>query len=69
MWPPRLSGPAPGDVQVLPVQGKVHVIIGAGRNITVQAGEDGMLIVDSGQAAMTSKVLAALKTISTRPLR
>ena len=69
VWPPRLSGPAPGDVQVLPVQGSVHVIIGAGGNITVQSGDDGMLIVDSGQAAMTPKVLAALKTISTRPLR
>jgi glyoxylase-like metal-dependent hydrolase (beta-lactamase superfamily II) len=69
VWPPRLSAPAPGEVQVLPVQGNVHVIVGAGSNITVQAGDDGVLMVDTGLASMSPKVLAALKTISTRPLR
>jgi glyoxylase-like metal-dependent hydrolase (beta-lactamase superfamily II) len=69
VWPPRLAAPAPGEVEVLPVQGKVHVIIGAGSNITVHSGDDGVLMVDTGLAPMTPKVLAALKTISTRPLR
>jgi glyoxylase-like metal-dependent hydrolase (beta-lactamase superfamily II) len=69
VWPPRLAAPAAGEVEVLPVQGKVHVIIGAGSNITVHAGDDGVLMVDTGLASMTPKVLAALKTISTRPLR
>ena len=69
VWPPRLAAPAPGEVEVLPVQGKVHVIIGAGSNITVQSGDDGVLMVDTGLSAMTPKVLAALKTITTRPLR
>ena len=69
VWPPRLAAPAPGEVEVLPVQGKVHVIIGAGSNITVHSGDDGVLMVDTGLSAMTPKVLAALKTITTRPLR
>jgi len=69
MWSPRLTGPAPGEVQVLPVQGNVHVIVGAGANITVQAGQDGILMVDTGLASMSDKVLAAMKTISPRPLR
>ena len=69
VWPPRLVAPAQGEVEVLPVQGKVHVIIGAGGNITVHSGDDGVLIVDTGLASMTPKVLAALKTVSTRPLR
>jgi len=69
VWPPRLAAPAPGEVEVLPVQGKVYVIIGAGSNITVQSGDDGVLMVDTGLSAMTPKVLAALKTITTRPLR
>jgi cyclase len=68
-WPPRLAAPAPGEVEVLPVQGKVHVIIGAGSNITVHSGDDGVLMVDTGLSAMTPKVLAALKTITSRPLR
>jgi glyoxylase-like metal-dependent hydrolase (beta-lactamase superfamily II) len=69
MWSPRLTGPAAGEVQVLPVQGNVHVIVGAGANITVQAGDDGILMVDTGLTPMSDKVLAAMKTISTRPLR
>lgn len=69
VWPPRLSAPAAGEVEVLPVQGKIHVIVGAGSNITVHAGDDGVLMVDTGNASMSPKVLAALKTISTRPLR
>jgi glyoxylase-like metal-dependent hydrolase (beta-lactamase superfamily II) len=69
VWPPKLSAPAPGEVQVLPVQGNVFMVVGAGGNITVQAGDDGVLLVDTGLASMSDKVLAAMRTISTRPLR
>jgi glyoxylase-like metal-dependent hydrolase (beta-lactamase superfamily II) len=69
VWPPKLSAPAAGEVQILPVQGKVYMLVGAGGNITVQAGDDGVLLVDSGLASMSDKVLAAMKTVSTRPLR
>ena len=69
VWPPVLSAPAPGEVEVLPVQGNVYVLVGAGANITVQAGNQGILLVDTGLASMTDKVLAAVKTISRRPLR
>jgi glyoxylase-like metal-dependent hydrolase (beta-lactamase superfamily II) len=69
VWAPKLSGPAPGEIQILQVQGKVWVLIGAGGNITVQAGDDGVLLVDTGTAAMTDKVLRALATISKRTLR
>ena len=68
-WPPVLSAPAAGEVQVLPVQGNVHMIVGAGANITVQAGNQGVILVDTGLANMSEKVVAAIKTISTRPLR
>lgn len=69
VWPPRLSAPAAGEVQVLPVQGKVYIVVGAGGNITVQAGDDGILLVDTGLASMSKKVLSAIGTISRRPLR
>jgi cyclase len=68
-WPPALSGPAAGAVQVLPVQGNVHMLVGAGANITVQAGPQGIMLVDTGIASMSDKVVAAVKTISPRPLR
>jgi glyoxylase-like metal-dependent hydrolase (beta-lactamase superfamily II) len=70
MWAPQLAGaPAAGEIQVLPVQGNVHVLIGAGANITVQSGPDGVLMVDTGEAAMSQKVIAAMRSISNRPLR
>ncbi len=68
-WPPALRGPAPGEVEVLPVQGQVFLITGAGANITVQAGEEGILLVDTGLASMSDKVWAAVQTISKGKLR
>lgn len=69
MWAPKLSGLAAGEIQILPVQGKVWVLIGAGGNITVQAADEGILLVDTGTTAMSDKVLRAVATISKRPLR
>ena len=69
IWGPKLSGPAPGELEILPVQGTVSVLIGAGANITVQAGDQGVLLVDTGTAAMSNKVVAAIASISKRPLR
>jgi cyclase len=57
------------EVHVWPVQGNIYMIVGAGGNITVQAGKDGVLLVDTGLANMSDKVLAAIKTISTGPIR
>jgi glyoxylase-like metal-dependent hydrolase (beta-lactamase superfamily II) len=69
IWTPKLGGPAPGEIEVFPVHGNVYALIGAGGNIAVQAGNDGILLVDTGTAAMSDKVLAALAMISKSPLR
>lgn len=69
MWAPPVASAPAGEIQILPVQGNVHVLIGAGGNITVQAGNDGVLMVDTGTAAMSAKVIAAMRSISNRPLR
>jgi cyclase len=58
-----------GQVHVLHVQGNVYMLVGAGANITVQAGDDGVLIVDTGTAAMSQQVLAAVRSISDKPIR
>jgi glyoxylase-like metal-dependent hydrolase (beta-lactamase superfamily II) len=68
-WKPPIPTGNDGQVHVLPVRGRVYMLVGAGGNITVQAGSDGVLLVDAGTAAMTDKVLAAVRTISPRPLR
>ena len=59
-WPPKLEAPAPGTVAVLPVQGQTYMLVGAGANITVQAGDAGGMVVDTGTAAMSEKVIAAM---------
>jgi glyoxylase-like metal-dependent hydrolase (beta-lactamase superfamily II) len=56
-----------GDLYVLPVQGNVHVIAGAGGNVTVQIGDEGILLVDSGTEPMSAQVLAAIRRLSDRP--
>jgi glyoxylase-like metal-dependent hydrolase (beta-lactamase superfamily II) len=40
------------------------MLAGAGGNITVQTGRDGVFLVDSGVAAMSDKVLEAIRTLS-----
>ena len=55
---------APGEVKAVHVQGNVHMIVGAGANIAVQVGEDGVLVVDTGDAGTSDKVLAAIEQIA-----
>jgi len=56
--------PNGGELEVLPVQGNVSMLAGAGGNITVQVGKDGILLVDTGLATMSDKVLEALRRLS-----
>ena len=60
---------ADATVHVLPVQGNIYMLVGAGANITVQVGSTGVLLVDTGLAAMSNKVLAAVRTLSDKPIR
>jgi cyclase len=57
------------QVRVLPAQGGVYMLTGAGGNVTVQAGADGVLIVDTQFAPMSDKILAAIRGISKEPIR
>jgi cyclase len=55
---------AAGEVRAVHVQGNVHMIVGAGANITVQVGQDGVLVVDAGTAAASEKVISAIKALA-----
>jgi len=57
------------DVHILPVQGTVYMLVGAGSNVTVQVGSDGVLIVDASLAPLSDKILAAIRTLSKGPIR
>lgn len=57
------------EVNVLPVQGNVYMLVGSGGNITVQAGSDGVFLVDTMYAPLADKIVAAIRTISKGPIR
>ena len=56
-------------VEVEPVQGNVYMLTGAGGNVTVQVGPDGVLLVDTQFAPMAPKILAAIRQLSAKPIR
>jgi cyclase len=62
------SAPEKSGVQLLHVQGRVHLLVGAGANITVQVGDDAVVLVDTGLAQMSPQVLDAIRTLSQRPI-
>jgi len=57
------------EVHVLPVQGNVYMLVGAGGNITMQVGKEGVLLVDTMYAGLSDKVLAAIRTVTDKPIR
>ena len=54
---------------MLKVQGNVYMLVGAGGNIAAQVSDDGILVVDTGAGAEASKVAAALRKLSDKPVR
>ncbi len=60
---PDLLNPEGAGVQILPVRGSIYLISGAGGNITVSAGADGVVLVDSGLARFGGAVLDAVHRI------
>jgi len=57
-----------GDIQVLKVQGNVYMLAGPGGNTTVQVGDAGVLVVDTQVASVSDKLLAAIRSISPKPI-
>jgi cyclase len=47
----------------------VHVLFGAGGNIGVSSGKDGVFLVDDQYAPLTAKIKAAVATVSDKPIR
>jgi len=52
------------QVHILPVRGNIYMLVGAGGNITLSVGPDGVLMVDTGLANMADKVIAAINGIN-----
>ena len=63
------AGQAAGSLGVLPVQGNVFMLSGAGANLTIHVGKDGVLLVDTPPPALVPRVLAEVRRLSDRPIR
>ena len=57
------------ELSVLPVQGNVYLISGAGGNIALQTGSLGAVAVDTDNGKMNDKVIAAINKLSEKPLQ
>jgi glyoxylase-like metal-dependent hydrolase (beta-lactamase superfamily II) len=61
---------APGaNLEVLQVRPNFYMIAGAGGNIGFQVGPDGVVVVDAGSASSADAVVAAIKKVTTQPIR
>jgi glyoxylase-like metal-dependent hydrolase (beta-lactamase superfamily II) len=57
------------EITVTKVAGSIYMLQGAGGNIGVSAGDDGIVIVDDQYAPLAPKVRAALKGIADKPIK
>lgn len=63
------AGPPRAELHVLPVQGNIYMLVGAGGNITLQIAKQGVLMVDTGLAANASVVYAEIRKLTNLPVR
>jgi glyoxylase-like metal-dependent hydrolase (beta-lactamase superfamily II) len=63
------GGAVAGELTTIELRSNFFMIAGAGGNVGVQVGEDGVVAVDAGTAERAPAVLAAIKRISARPIR
>jgi len=61
--------PAGDDLEVLQIRPSFYVIAGAGGNIGVQIGQDGVVIVDTGTVEKSDEVLAQIQKLTKQPIR
>ena len=65
----RAAEPDNGGLDIVQVRPSFYMIAGAGGNIGVQIGSDGIVLVGAGTEAASPQVMAALKTLTKLPIR
>lgn len=60
----QLDGLLDRRMDVLPVQGNVYMLVADGTNITASIGPEGVLLVNTGSAPMSDKILAAVNQLA-----
>ena len=57
------------QIKVHKVAGNIYYLEGQGGNVGVSVGDDGVIMIDDQFAPLTDKLLAAIRTISDKPVR
>src|SRR5262245_48872230 len=57
------------QIDVVPVRGGVYMLVGAGGNTTIQVGSEGVMVIDTQFAPLSTKIINAIKSISPEPIR
>jgi glyoxylase-like metal-dependent hydrolase (beta-lactamase superfamily II) len=57
------------EIGTLQVRDNIYMLVGAGGNITLQIGGDGVFIVDTQYAPLSDKIVAAIRAITDKPIR
>jgi len=57
------------EFRLTPVAGRVHMLSGAGGNIGVFVGDDGVFLVDGQFAPLTERIVAEIASVSDDPVR
>lgn len=56
-------------IRTIQVAPNINMLMGAGGNIGVVSGDDGIFMIDDQFAPLSTKILAAIKKISDKPIR
>jgi glyoxylase-like metal-dependent hydrolase (beta-lactamase superfamily II) len=57
------------EIKAEKVAGSVYMLVGAGGNIGVSIGDDGIVVIDDQYAPLAPKIEAALRLITPKPVR
>jgi glyoxylase-like metal-dependent hydrolase (beta-lactamase superfamily II) len=63
------GAPESTALETIRIRPNVFVVFGAGGNVTVHVGDDGVILVDSGSGAMADRLLQSVRAITPRPIR
>jgi glyoxylase-like metal-dependent hydrolase (beta-lactamase superfamily II) len=67
--PSHAAEPDHGDLDVIRVRPNFYMIAGAGGNIGVQIGSDGVVLVNAGVESASGQVLATIRKLTDLPIR
>jgi cyclase len=67
--PSKAAEPDNGELDVVRVRPNFYMIAGAGGNIGVQIGSDGVVLVNAGTENASGRVLAAIRKLTDLPIR